>query len=294
MRYSRLPASKPKRNYGTWILLILLLGAGVYIYSATAAGSWLAEHVVTPVFSYLESGGKQTGINDLPALSSKPTSSSASASADSKVTESVDAEDQTYYLLQSGVFENEQNATDAAAAIKKRGGAGYIFKDNEKNKVILSAYKTENDAKSVKDSLLKTENITTYIFNIKLQGLNFSITASNGQAQALKEGIALPAECINKLMELSVKFDKGESIEDGIQQLKTNCISIRDQMNAVIKDDEKNQAIVQFKEYIALLCELINKLPDTPTIGNVETSSQIKYTVVWAVVNYSELMKKMV
>ena len=197
-------------------------------------------------------------------------------------------------MLQSGVFENEQNAADASEAIKKRGGAGYIMKEDTKNRVILAAYKTESDAKSVKESLLKSENLTTYIINIKLQGLDFSITASTGQAQALKEGIALPETCIDQLMGLSVQYDKGENIDSGIQELKKKCTSVNDNLLAAVKDDEKNQAIIQFKEFITQLCEIINKIPNTTTAGNVAISSQIKYTVVWTVANYSELMKKII
>lgn len=295
MRYSRLPVKKPKRNYGTVILFVLLIAVGVYIFTATAAGNWLADNVVTPVFSYLQTGAiKTTGINDLPGASAKPSQSAAASSPGSTVTKSMDADSQTYYLLQSGIFENEQNATDSANALKARGGAGYILKDGNRNRVIMAAFKTESQAKSVKDTLLKNENISTYVYNIKMDGLNFSITAANGQAEALKEGFALPGYCADTLMELSQKYDKNENIDQAIQDLKKKCNATRDNLNSSIKNDEKNEAILRLKEFTGLLCENVNKIPDTLSQSNIELSSQLKYTVIWVAVNYSDFMKKLV
>jgi len=294
MRYARLAPRKPKRNYTSMILFVLLLGAGVYIFCATAAGNWVANNVVTPVFSYLENGAKQTGINDLPDASNNPAAASAAPSTGAKVTQSVAAEGKIYWLLQYGIFDSAQNAEVAAADLKLRGGAGYIYKDGERSRVILAAYGSESDAKQVRDALEKNEGISTYAFGVKMEGLNFSITAGDSQTQALKDGIALPEYAADTLMAISVKFDKGQGIGPDIKAIKEKCTSVRDGLNGAIKQDEKNEDIVRLKEFTGQLCEIINKLPDTAAAGNVEISSQLKYTVIWVALNYSDLMKELI
>jgi hypothetical protein len=296
MRYARLAPKKPKRNYTSMVLFILLLGAGVYIFCATAAGNWVAKNVVTPVFSYLENGSKQASINDLPDKTKKPPAASTApaVSAGAKVTQSVSAEGKSYWLLQYGIFDSEENANDAATTLRQRGGAGYIYKDGTRNRVLLAAYGSESDAKSVRDSLERNEGISTYAFSVKMDGLNFAITAGDAQAQALKDGIALPEYTADTLMGISVSYDKGQAIDTDLKALKEKCASVRDGLNAAIKEDEKNEDIVRLKEFNGQLCEIINKLPDTAATGNVEISSQLKYTVIWVALNYSDFMKQLI
>jgi hypothetical protein len=65
-------------------------------------------------------------------------------------------------------------------------------------------------------------------------------------------------------------------------------------LNTAIKEDEKNEAILRLKEFMVLLCENVNKLPDTMSQDSIELSSQLKYTVIWVAVNYSDFMKNLV
>lgn len=151
-RRRRRPGRNRSRSASLFLATVLLI-AGAYIGAASSLGTWLAEHVVQPVFSTL-------GI-----FQSVPSPSpGAPEGTDTPAQQSVQVSMQglTVYALQTGVFSTSENAQNEAATLQSQGGGGYVKQDGEQFRTLLSPYEKESDASSVRDQLKATMETRVY------------------------------------------------------------------------------------------------------------------------------------
>lgn len=138
---------RKKANPLAWILVIVLLVGAAYIGAAGQLGTWLAENVIQPVFVTL-------GIFS-PVESTQPTGTR-------QPSVSVSVSGFTVYGLQTGVYANDENAEQAAQTLQQQGGAGYLRKDGDNTRVMLSVYASESEALEVRDQLADTMETRLY------------------------------------------------------------------------------------------------------------------------------------
>ena len=102
---------------GRVITALLIIGAIVYIVSASAAGTWIAKNIIAPIFDMLASNKPTTtdadisGNNeDVIVLSGDETAEPASAASDELSLPALNC-----YALQMGAFSEIANAQSEAA-----------------------------------------------------------------------------------------------------------------------------------------------------------------------------------
>lgn len=268
------------------VFIIIIVCVFIYFISAGAVGKWIAQNIVTPVLSLFEDSDPTTEINDAQAT---PAPSSGSTSQDI-VKEKIVLPDLTVYALQTGVFAEQVNADDAANLAKQRGGAGYILTDGNM-RVLLCAYKTEAEAKSVSDNLKTTENYETFEYLLTAKGVTFDISAPQSNVDAIKDFFTLCETIHNAYYDMYISFDKKEITADDVRtkinSMKGDAV-IKIQ---TIKDMDPNNEVpvlTNSKNFAAGLEECLNI--DLSGKTDVEISSQLKYNYIWV----SDLYKKLI
>ncbi|NCB31788.1 MAG: SPOR domain-containing protein, partial [Clostridia bacterium] len=137
---------------GRAMIVLLMIAAIVYLVSASAAGTWLAEHVMAPAFEALASyTGKEAPIEDTPVEDVQQVSLSTDGSS---VSANIALPALDCYALQMGVFSSQDNAEKQAQALQGQGAGGYVLQDGDRYRVLAAGYAQEAEAKEVKDRLV--------------------------------------------------------------------------------------------------------------------------------------------
>jgi hypothetical protein len=296
MRYSRMttPPPRRKKKYANIIIVIIILGIAVYFISAGAAGSWLAENIIDPVFNNGNTNAAaptDTAGPSLPAQTGDTISPVTLPEVSGTTREqNVTAEDVSLFTLQSGAFSEESNAEAAALDIVTRGGAGYIAYDGSLYRVLIAGYLKQSDADDVK-TRLEGESIDAKVYNIKSGTLSFNIEAEQSQIDAIKSCFdAVPAS-VQTLQQIIFDSDKGQNVDAAVTALQQNVNEVSKKFNEAVSSEVA--AIKSLQTYMGKFCETINNIPSSSSVSNVEFVSKLKYTLIGIVVDYSAFFKEL-
>ena len=302
MRYSRSGYDNNKKegsSKGIGLIIVILIG-GVLIYFAGAGvlGSFISENIVTPVMTLItgespvESKTTDTSKkSEAVESSSAEPSASASESAGTE-TQKIEVAAKSVYLLQEGVYSDESNAKSAAEAIKKRGGAGYILKD-DKYRVFLSAYQTEDEATSVKKRLASEEDMETSIHELKRDPVSFNVTADKDTVKVISDAFSQCDDVMASLYDVTLKYDKQQiTSDDVVTEISKIENDIKDTV-ANLKDvlgQEDNNVVQQLYDYYSNFNDSLKNIQEE-TGSEVEISSDLKYTYIELFNKQTEIIK---
>lgn len=288
MRYSRIKEHEYQGRSGgkgAIVIVILVLAAAFYLIGASKVGEFLSDNVVTPVVAWVtgetpkpkESDGKHSAVSAAPEPSGSQASPSASATADAPVSKTISIDANTVYALQVGVFDQEQNAEDMAQSLRSKGGAGYIVKEGESYRVLISAYKTEAEAQNVKTRLVDEQKLDSKLYNIATEKVNIELSAPEEFLSQLEEAIQKSSETHDALLDLSLAYDKGEKtidqVKDELKSLQENGKKIADAMGQIDQTGTV-AAVSSIKTFYSRAESALGKLLDAET--QVTMSSGIK------------------
>jgi hypothetical protein len=295
MRYGRsLSRRQPPKNsrHSTLIIVAVLLGITAYFVGAGAAGGWLAENVINPVFnSGVAATSSPTATPEMNA--SAPASATAAQSPAVSGThseEQITAQSVTLYALQVGAFSDENNAKKIAQDVKQRGGAGFISYDGSLYRVLLAGYTSENDAKSVKADL-ENQNISTTIFKLDSGALEFRIGAEKQQIEAVKACFGIVPTIVSELQQIIFDADRGNNVDDRITALKTKADEVNVNLKAAVSLESASMA--SLIQYMDSLCDKLGAIPKSTEVSGVAFSSELKYNLIGVVVDYAAFFKKL-
>lgn len=274
MRYSRYQTSRPPRRSGnksfTIALLVIIGGMLVYFAGAGALGTFISSNIVNPVVAFFS--GEQAAA---PVASTEPTPT-VSLGGDT-VTEKITVEGKTIYTIQAGVFTDQNNATALAKSVQQQGGAGYVKPDGN-YRVLLSAYKTEEEAKSVKQKLLSQNKMQTSIYEMGYETVTFEVTAPKDVVSLIHTAMSSATEMLEKIYDLSLQLDKKEitleKAKSETANLLTEAVQLRDSMDAVQTASENSIASGLFSLYTGF-AECLSEI-SKGNITEVEFSASIK------------------
>ena len=297
MRYGRsLSRRQPPKNsrHSTLIIVAVLLGITAYFVGAGAAGGWLAENVINPVFN----SGVGSAATSSPAVSPEMNASipATAAAAQSPAVSGTHSEEQitaqsvTLYALQVGAFSDENNAKKIAQDVKNRGGAGFISYDGSLYRVLLAGYTSENDAKSVKADL-ENQDISTTIFKLDSGALEFKISAEKQQIEAVKACFSIVPTIVTDLQQIIFDADKGNNVDDRIAALKAKADEVNANLKAAVSAESASMA--SLIQYMDGLCDKLGAIPKSTEVSGVVFSSELKYNLISVVIDYSAFFKKL-
>ena len=110
-----------------------------------------------------------------------------------------------YFLsVNSCVSENE--AHSLAEDLFAEDFAGFVWQNNDKFEIIVSAYKNENDATLVKNKL-KSEGFNVEIFVDSFPEFNITSTYSDSEQKILLEALTSFSQTFDNLYDISISLD---------------------------------------------------------------------------------------
>lgn len=296
MRYGRMttPPPQKKRKFGSLIVVAVILGITAYFVGAGAAGGWLAENVINPVFnsgtSQAESPTQTASPSQLSPAATVETTKLPETPAGAQTEEQITAQSITLYTLQVGAFSDEANAKQAAQEVIKRGGAGYVAYDGSLYRVLVAGYTSENDAKTVKTDL-ESQSISTTIFKLESGALEFKVGAEQQQINAIKACFSSVPSTVSELQQIIYASDKGEAVDDRIVALKSSADEVTSGLkNAVSTESEAMSSLVT---YMDSFCTKLGNIHKASDVTGVAFSSELKYNLISIVVDYSAFFKEL-
>lgn len=239
MEYARRRKRRRKNSSGAGKALgaLIMVGLIIYLFTASAAGKWLAEEVMAPAFSALSELPvfSSDGLDKLEQENSEAEASLAVSLNDglTSVNENVELPAISCFALQMGAFSSEENASALSASLKERGAGGYVYNDGSMYRVLASGYSTEAEARAVKERLI-SEGSDCTVYDISAPAVTFSITAGKNEIQSIRESFyalydaqtALCAACI-EFDENSMSPSEGAALVSEIQsELTSSCSSL--------------------------------------------------------------------
>ncbi len=305
MRYSRMmsqPPQRQKKRYGNLILIAIILGITVYFVTAGAAGGWLAENVINPIFNSDPATAVAAEATPEALISPAATvEASASASATpqnvslpeisgARAEEQIKVDSVALFTLQAGAFADEANAKAAAGEIIARGGAGYVAFDGNLYRALIAGFATEADAKSVKTEL-ETQGVASTVFKLESGALEFKVGAEQSQIDAIKSCFTLVSDTVKNLQQIIYDADKGTNVDDRITALKANAHTVTDSFKSVVTPG--TDATDKLTAYMDSFCTALDNIPLSAGITAVDFSSKLKYNIISIVVDYSAFLDKL-
>lgn len=279
-RRNRSRSKKNGSSGGRVLSVLILIIAGVYLISVSAAGKWLSKHIVEPVFSAFISKDKPSNEND----------TTNSSIFTSNTTGEIELPGLECYLLQMGVFSTQDNANTLAREIQQKGGGGYVMQDAQKYRVFASGYSTEADARSVKAQLAK-EGYECSVHELASLGAGFDVSVTGGASSAVSDIQKVFYTLLSThddLLELSLSFDRDSmTVENAISAVK----SISDNFKQA--KDCKGSVPDEISKCIAAYDEQLNTLMQAKEADATKVSSMLKYAQLSAAYEFVNMAKQL-
>lgn len=236
MNYTRRSAARRRRSKrGSAVFAVIIIGVLLYVGLAGVTGNWLANNVIKPVFSAL--GIWQA--EQTPSPSPTPTQG----------TFEVEVKGFSAWFLQTGVFQNFENAKTESGNLQKKGGAGYIAADGNRYRVMLAVYNSEADAKTVKDRLEEQASLETRVHPLSA-GASKTYAKTQQKADKLKQAANSFIEAANKLFDACESIDNPSNAKSLAQQAKSALQQVSDALESEFESGEND-----FADELYLLCE---------------------------------------
>ena len=296
--------SRTSNETGRAIISLLMVGAIVYLISASAAGTWIAENVMAPLISAFSKapdgpGDSQTVVNT-PPLDDDNTSVDLSGSDTNAITVSaqVSLPSVDCFMLQMGVYASEDNARKQAESLQAQGAGGYILEDTStgeiRYRVMASGYSSAESAKSVKERLV-SEGIDCTVYELSAAAATFRVTAAQDRIPGIETGFAALEKAQGALCAASIDFDKNSmSVEDGKALVHSVLSTLQNDMNTLIPFEGSSAMLSQLLAAYRETAAELQALSDGAYESTVAFSAQLKHTQLFAAHRYARLMSGLV
>lgn len=278
---------------GRVIIALLVVAAAIYVVSASALGTWLAQNVMAPVFTAVETalmgkpeeeapndGNTQVVVND------------GTTSTADMVSEQIELPGVTCYMLQMGVYSQQNNALTLAGTLQGRGAGGYIIEDGERYRVIASVYADEASLNTVREQL-KEEGMDSAVFPFVISGASFNVTAPEDQIEDMKAAFAGLKEAQVVLSELAINFDKESMTPDeGRTQIAQILADVETARTDIANLDSDNELLKKIDDCYVSCIDALTTLKDDSIKTFVDFSSKIKYNQIRITYEYGKLVEE--
>lgn len=186
----------------------------------------------------------------------------------------------SYFLVTLGSYDDYNEAEKVALGSTIQGASGYIWTYNDKYYVVGNAYKSQDDAESVKKNL-SSSKYDVEILEVTFPKLNMSFDLENKDVQKLREAVDFIDVTYDTLYNYSIKFDKGEinnfAISSGISSLRGDCkVQISSVQNLISSKPETLQKLINC---LTKIDEILNSAI-LKTIDNSATNYSLKNAIV--------------
>ncbi|MEG1811286.1 MAG: SPOR domain-containing protein [Clostridia bacterium] len=281
---------------GRAVVALIMIAAIVYLVSASAAGTWIAQNVMAPIFEAFGGiGGAESVPDDAQSEqeSGEGTDALAVSLTSDKSSKSLDITlpAVSCYMLQMGAYSVEANARSQAEQLKTQGAAGYVMEDAGKYRVLASGYMDEAGAKEVKSRLV-SEGMDCTVFAMTTQSATFRVTATQEQIDSVKSGFAALSRAHSALCDEAIAFDRDKkTIADSKDSLSAILQQMQADMAILSTYSGKSEVVEQLMQCCDNYISAFSELTSTTDESMVDFSSKLKYTQLYTTDEYAKLME---
>lgn len=199
----------------------------------------------------------------------------------------------TIYAISLGQYSSKSSAEAICNDVKKKGGAGYVFKEDGLFHVFASAYEKENDAKLVQENLIKS-GIDSSIVKMEIGEANFENVSSSSQTKEFESALSALKNAFLSLYDISVSLDTSASDET---KAKISIIEVKSNLEKVLNSISKGNSSVDgiyyqmIKNTFDETEKILVELKDYENINGITLSSKIKYIYIEILEKLDDLTK---
>lgn len=292
MEYRRRRSRRRKKEGDTGFalkvfLLLIVFGCIAYALIGTGLAKRIRDGYALSLYDSCRS--KQSLSSPSAPISSVIPATASPTAAPTGETAEVSLPGIEVYMIQMGIYSDEQSARAAAASLKQMGAAGCVFDDNGSLRLIAAAFSDEASAASVR-TRLESEGHECSVFKLSRSGAELDITADPSRLVPIRTAFTLAADVVTQLDELAIDFDaSSRSMEYGLDvlsEIRSNVISAR---AGVGEAAQKNEVLGLVDEY---LNDVLDMTDDAASASFERTafSSALKALRVRAALRYAELL----
>lgn len=261
------------------ITVLAAVAVLVYLISASAAGTWIAERVLAPAFTWFDELVTRAAKPKEPLEKGKtpqPTGSSLQASS---VTGEIKLPSIECFALQMGVYSDKNNASSQAQLLQQRGAGGYVMEDSGRYRVLAAAYADEASLKQVRTQLT-AEGLESASYTFSAPESILRVTASKAQLDGISEGFAALKGLQEEMGTASLAFDQKQAgIAEGKAAVNALLAKLREANDAFVAvADSENYVLDAAKTCFAEYDRVLSSLSEYETDRFVDFSSKMKYT----------------
>ncbi len=280
---------------GKAILALIVIAAVVYLVSASAAGTWVAQNVVAPVFAWVDGQLKGSPATVTPGANAElpeQTEPINEASGET-VTADVELPAMECFALQMGVYSTQANADAEAELLQKRGAGGYVMEDEGKYRVLAAAYTKRESLDQVRTQLT-ADGLDSALYTFLAPMSTLRVTATEAQLARIKDGFAALNSLQTEMAEASLAFDKEQQKpEDGKNKAAALLTELKAAKDVFLKGETgSNPVLLAMEECFSKYEDAFTELSNYETESFVDFSSKMKYTHLYIAHAYATLAQQ--
>lgn len=199
------------------------------------------------------------------------------------------------YAISLGAYTSKSSAESNCEEIMKKGGAGYVFKEDNVYHVLASAYEKENDAKLVQENLTES-GISSTILKISIGEVSLAEVSSSSQKKSFLNSLAILKNCYLNLYDISVSLDTN-SIDE--TKAKIKLIEEKSTLEKQIENLSKGNSAIDGIYYQTIkntYLEIENQLTllkEYENINGISLSAKIKHEYINVLEKLDDLVKSL-
>ena len=265
----------------------------VYFISASAAGAWVAEKVVVPVFALLDEYRIPAATNN-----SEPEMVEQSAQVELDSTKkAVDVDVSlpaiSCFAVQAGVYASSANAQSQAALLQSAGEAGYVLQDGNRYRVLSEAYESEADARQRKDQHL-AQGRDRALYAINTNAASYRVSALEEQLEGVNTGFAAIAKAQKALCTVVLDLSRGVHDAASAQgELQSIGSALQSDMSLLCDYEGEHAALSDILTCYNDCLGAIEKAANSDPSNLTSFAAQAKYAQLSVADSYSKLMTRL-
>ncbi len=191
-----------------------------------------------------------------------------------------------FYFVELGCFQTYQQALNLSNEINSNGNSSFVYFNGDYH-VIVSFYSNYDDAKKVVENL-QPEYANASLFTLEFKDFVNQNNLSKNQNSSIENFLNVSNDCIKKLENLSLMFDKKEidynELSFYLKDIKTDFCEQHDELETQFKFDSKHNIM---KEYAYSMFSTINQIT---SLSEQDVTKNFRYLITKFVIGHYQFL----
>lgn len=283
-------ADKESFGFGRALLLLLLFGAAAYLILGTGVGKKLKEGYAASLLQSCRGNIADAQETAAPIdFDELPQSGPTPSTTDMEQAVTVELPEAELYMIQYGFYSDEELCEEAAAPLRDMGAAGFGYNDNGDIRLILAAFRDEESAESVRESLAQ-QGYECIVHKVSRSGVSLLVTAGKSDLETIRGAFSYAEELTDEISSLALSFDADEmSVEAGAESLAEIRRKAQRADEGINSFSDSSETIGMLHQYYSKVLEMLGEI-DFESSSKAGFSSLIKRAQIGSFLYYCVLL----